>query len=456
MAVPIMDMHKSRRPWSSSFRFQLLSSSILVYFLTTICLVLFLYVTQVSNLRDRLRSEKSYVLDSISGSLILPLWNFDFDASKSILESAMGYPDLRSVTAFDENGEFIGGVERDDSGKVLTLGAPPTGAAGSTPDLVGSKEISYGGAVIGSIRIAVTDRFAMAVLIRQLWKSIALSSIIILAGINTLFFIDLSKRKRAETEHLARVAAEIANKTKSDFLANMSHELRTPLNSIIGFTEVLQDSLYGPLNEKQNEYLGYINTSGRHLLDLINDILDLSKVESGRTEVVLSSFSIRAVLDLSQTMLKERALKHSITLECSIAPEADIDLVSDEHKIKQIVFNLLSNAVKFTSDGGRVRIDARSMSEGFIEISVADTGIGIKKEDIGRLFKEFSQLESPLQKRYEGTGLGLALSKRLIEILGGSISVKSEEGVGSVFTIAIPLGPAIARLGGASGEDIAS
>jgi len=136
-------------------------------------------------------------------------------------------------------------------------------------------------------------------------------------------------------------------------------------------------------------------------------------------------------------------MKHSIALECSIAPEADIKMVSDEHKIKQIVFNLLSNAVKFTPDGGRVQVDARRTGEAgsFIEISVSDTGIGIKKDDLDRLFKEFSQLDSPLQKRYEGTGLGLALSKRLVEMLGGAIDVRSEEGEGSVFSITIPLDP---------------
>ncbi len=254
---------------------------------------------------------------------------------------------------------------------------------------------------------------------------------------------DISGRKRTEEERLAREAAEIANRTKSDFLANMSHELRTPLNSIIGFTEVLQDSLYGGLNGKQREYLGYINASGRHLLELINDILDLSKVESGKTEVILSCFSLRALLDLSLVMLRERAMKQAIALACRVAPEADIVIVSDEHKLKQVVFNLLSNAVKFTPDGGQVRVDAHRSDgvEGFIEISVSDTGIGIEEKDMGRLFKEFSQLDSPLQKRYEGTGLGLALSKKLIEMLGGTISVKSVAGKGSVFSIAIPLEP---------------
>jgi PAS domain S-box-containing protein len=252
---------------------------------------------------------------------------------------------------------------------------------------------------------------------------------------------DITDRKRAEAEHLARQSAEAANRTKSDFLANMSHELRTPLNSIIGFAEVLLDSLYGGLNDKQREYLGYIDTSGKHLLELINDILDLSKVESGKADVILSSFSVQALLAISLTMLREKAMKHSIDLECSVEPEADIEIVSDERKIKQVVFNLLSNAVKFTPDGGKVRVDARRMKEGLIEISVSDTGIGIKKEDLGRLFKEFTQLDSPLQKRYEGTGLGLALSKRLIEMLGGSIGVSSEEGKGSTFSIALPLDP---------------
>ncbi|HUX36656.1 MAG TPA: ATP-binding protein [Rectinemataceae bacterium] len=246
--------------------------------------------------------------------------------------------------------------------------------------------------------------------------------------------------ERTEDLRQAKLEAEEANRLKSGFLANMSHELRTPLNSIIGFTEVLQDALYGEINDKQREYLGYIATSGRHLLDLINDVLDLAKIESGRMEVAVAPFALRTALELSITMLRERALKHSIALELAIAPEVDVVVVSDEHKLKQILFNFLSNAVKFTPDGGKVRLEARASEhrEGFIDISVSDTGIGIKEEDLGRLFKEFSQLDSPLQKRYEGTGLGLALSKHLIESIGGGIAVSSEEGKGSVFTISFP------------------
>ncbi|HUW40787.1 MAG TPA: ATP-binding protein [Rectinemataceae bacterium] len=255
--------------------------------------------------------------------------------------------------------------------------------------------------------------------------------------------LELEIAERTEALLDAKREAEEANRLKSSFLANMSHELRTPLNSIIGFTEVLQDALYGDVNEKQREYLGYIATGGRHLLELINDILDLAKIESGKMDVVMAPFRLRGALELSLTMLRERALRHSISLSLSLSPEADLEVVSDEHKLKQILFNFLSNAVKFTPDGGAVRVEARlSASRDLVEVSVSDTGIGIKRDDMGRLFKEFAQLESPLEKRYEGTGLGLALSKRLIESVGGRIWAESEAGKGSTFSISFPLAPA--------------
>jgi len=263
---------------------------------------------------------------------------------------------------------------------------------------------------------------------------------------------DISERKRADSEYLARMAAELANRTKSDFLSNMSHELRTPLNSIIGFTEVLLDSLYGSVNEKQHEYLGFINSSGRHLLTLINEILDLSKIQSGKRDAVLSSFELRATLELSLTMLREKAKQRGISLEGFLDPIAGIVLESDEQMIKQIVFNLLSNAVKFTPEGGSVRMEARTdgAEDGVIAISVSDTGIGIRKEDFGRLFTEFSQIDSPLQKRFEGTGLGLAISKRLVELLGGRIEMQSTEGAGSVFSIFLPRAAGSAVAGAAA------
>ncbi len=265
--------------------------------------------------------------------------------------------------------------------------------------------------------------------------------------------------RRQEAEY-AKLRAMEASRAKSDFLANMSHELRTPLNSIIGFSEILQDELYGKLNEKQREYVSDILGSGTHLLELISDILDLSKVESGKLELELSRFYLRDILNTSMTMLREKAMKHNINLRLQIGPDADLEIEADDRKLKQIMFNLLSNALKFTSDGGSVSVQARLLNSeqylvnskklftddyslttdrDFIEISVEDTGIGIKPEDIPKLFKEFSQIESAYTKTYEGTGLGLALTKRLVELHGGRIWVESEFGKGSKFTFVIPI-----------------
>jgi signal transduction histidine kinase len=229
---------------------------------------------------------------------------------------------------------------------------------------------------------------------------------------------------------------QVVSKTKSDFLANMSHELRTPLNSVIGFSEVLQDQLFGPINEKQQEYVGNILTSGRHLLSLINDILDLSKVESGKMELELSTFSLRESLDASLMMLREKAMKGGVALNMDLAPQADIKIVADQRKLKQIMFNLVSNAVKFTPAGGTVEVSAARDGD-FIEISVTDSGSGIRAEDIPKLFQPFTQLESVYTKEYEGTGLGLALNRQLVELHGGRIWVESTFGSGSRFSFTI-------------------
>ena len=245
------------------------------------------------------------------------------------------------------------------------------------------------------------------------------------------------QEKNIELES-ARSVAEKTNLAKSDFLANMSHELRTPLNSVIGFSEVLQDQMFGQINEKQQEYVNNILTSGRHLLSLINDILDLSKVESGKMELELSTFLLRESLDASMMMLREKALKGGIKLRLYLAPEADVRIVADQRKLKQILFNLLSNAVKFTPAAGTVDVSALRDGD-FIEITVADTGIGIREEDIRKLFHPFTQLESVYTKEYEGTGLGLALNRHLVELHGGRIWVSSEFGAGSRFSFTIPL-----------------
>ena len=232
---------------------------------------------------------------------------------------------------------------------------------------------------------------------------------------------------------------EAANRHKSEFLANMSHELRTPLNAIIGFSEVLQERLFGELNEKQAEYTDDILTSGRHLLSLINEILDLSKVEAGRMELEVATFDLPLAIDNARTFVRERATKHGINLDVTV-DERLADFTGDERKIKQILLNLLSNAVKFTPEGGRIGIHARQ-TDGAVEISVSDTGIGIPPEDQATIFEEFRQVGGDYAHKKEGTGLGLTLAKKFVELHGGRIWVESEVGKGSRFIFTLPINP---------------
>jgi signal transduction histidine kinase len=230
---------------------------------------------------------------------------------------------------------------------------------------------------------------------------------------------------------------EAANRHKSEFLANMSHELRTPLNAIIGFSEVLGERMFGELNEKQAEYTDDILSSGRHLLSLINEILDLSKVEAGRMELELATFDLPLAIDNARTFVRERATKHGINLDVTVDERLG-DFVGDERKIKQILLNLLSNAVKFTPEGGRIGINARQ-ADGAVEISVSDTGIGIPPQDQATIFEEFRQVGGDYAHKKEGTGLGLTLAKKFVELHGGKIWVESEVGKGSTFTFTLPI-----------------
>jgi signal transduction histidine kinase/HAMP domain-containing protein len=230
---------------------------------------------------------------------------------------------------------------------------------------------------------------------------------------------------------------EIANQHKSEFLANMSHELRTPLNAIIGFSEVLLERLFGDLNVKQDDYLKDIHSSGRHLLNLINDILDLSKVEAGHMELDLSTFDLPTAIANAMTLIRERAQNHGIAISLDVAPELG-DIVADERKFKQILLNLLSNAVKFTPDGGRIEVKAHSTGDNLI-VAVHDTGIGIAPEDQEAVFEEFRQVGRNYTSKQEGTGLGLALTRRFVELHGGRIGVESTPGEGSTFTFTLPL-----------------
>ena len=229
---------------------------------------------------------------------------------------------------------------------------------------------------------------------------------------------------------------ELANRHKSEFLANVSHELRTPLNAIIGFSEVLGERMFGELNAKQAEYIDDIHGSGKHLLALINDILNLSKIEAGRMELDLSTFDLRELLQKTVGLMRERANQHGISLMLNLQPEVD-EWVADERKLKQIMLNLLSNAVKFTPNGGKVVVTA-IRTDGAVQISVADSGVGIAEDHLGLIFEEFRQVGNDHVRKSEGTGLGLALTKRFVELQGGTLIVQSELGKGSTFTFALP------------------
>ena len=248
---------------------------------------------------------------------------------------------------------------------------------------------------------------------------------------------DLGQRVNQMNDELQRVYGELetASRHKSEFLANMSHELRTPLNAILGFSQVLEKQLFGELNEKQQEYVEDILSSGNHLLSLINDVLDLSKVEAGQIELEVAAFSLREAVERGVVMVRERASKNGVALAAEVAPEVQV-VSGDERRIRQILFNLLSNAVKFTPAGGRIDVSAARV-DGEIQVAVADTGAGIAPEDLGRIFEEFQQTDAGAQQQ-EGTGLGLALSKRLVELHGGRIWVESEVGVGSTFVFTLP------------------
>ncbi|MDP9001468.1 MAG: ATP-binding protein, partial [Myxococcota bacterium] len=280
--------------------------------------------------------------------------------------------------------------------------------------------------------------------------------------------IDISKRKKAEralrelNEDLerkvaertvdleaARERAEAADQIKSAFLATMSHELRTPLNSIIGFTGIVLKGMAGPLNAEQSKQLGMVQGSARHLLDLINDVLDISKIEAGQLEVRRAPFDLRASIERVTASVMPLAEKKGLTVHVAVS-EVLGAMESDQRRVEQIVLNLLNNAIKFTDRGGvRLSVDvldevdpsATGKTRSVARIRVTDTGIGIKQEDLSKLFQPFRQLDSGLHRQHEGTGLGLAICRRLTDLLGGTIGAESAPGQGSVFTVVLPSRP---------------
>jgi GAF domain-containing protein len=283
--------------------------------------------------------------------------------------------------------------------------------------------------VIGALAVNRRTPGEFAPEVVEILKTFATQSALALQ--NARLFREIAEKSRL---------LEAASRHKSEFLANMSHELRTPLNAILGFSEVLAERMFGEVNEKQAEYLQDILASGRHLLSLINDILDLSKVEAGRLELELGRFHLPTALDNALTLVRERATRHGITLTQSVDARVG-HIVADERKVKQILLNLLSNAVKFTPEGGRVGLTATA-AEGVITIAVGDTGIGIAPADQATIFEEFRQVGRDDARKQEGTGLGLTLAKKFVELHGGRIWVQSQVGQGSTFTFTLPERPA--------------
>ena len=231
---------------------------------------------------------------------------------------------------------------------------------------------------------------------------------------------------------------EVASRHKSEFLAHMSHELRTPLNAVIGFSEVLLDRLFGDVNAKQEEYLQDILSSGRHLLSLINDVLDVSRVEAGRMELEIGSVALKGVLEEALTLVREQASRRAQTLTLDVDPDLP-DVPGDERRIKQVVTNLVTNAVKFTPHGGRIAVSAR-MVDDEAHVCVSDTGIGVAAADQDTIFDAFQQVSHGPEPKPEGTGLGLTLSKQIVTLHGGRMWVESEVGGGSTFTFSLPAG----------------
>jgi signal transduction histidine kinase len=259
----------------------------------------------------------------------------------------------------------------------------------------------------------------------------------------------LEKRVAERTEELqsALVRAEAADKIKSAFLATMSHELRTPLNSIIGFTGIILQGMAGPLNPEQSKQLGMVRGSAKHLLELINDVLDISKIEAGQLEVRSEAFNLIALIERVVSLLSPIAEKKGLLLRTSITNDLG-NIVSDRRRLEQILINLVNNAIKFTEKGGvtitaelltSYKIKPDSVAAPFVKLSVADTGIGIKPEDLALLFQPFRQLDSGLSRMHEGTGLGLAICRRLLELMGGQITANSSWSNGSEFIVLLPL-----------------
>jgi signal transduction histidine kinase len=252
-------------------------------------------------------------------------------------------------------------------------------------------------------------------------------------------YLDITQRKRFEADlRRAKEEAELASRTKSEFLANMSHELRTPLNAVIGFAEIMQSEIFGPLGDPHyGEYAADIRDSGQHLLNLINDLLDVAKIEFGKVELVEENVDLADILDACMRLMRDRADQAAVELTAHTPPRLP-SLRADGRRLKQILLNLMSNAVKFTPSGGQVTVRLTLPKEGGLRIAVSDTGIGIAKQDLAKALQPFGQIDSRMTRKYQGTGLGLPLTKSMIELHGGSLQLESAVGRGTTAFLWLP------------------
>lgn len=422
------------------------------------------YLLESAALRRIATSYARHLAQQFQGVIVdsPTLWKYQAQKYSQILRGFLPYREVTSIRLLDEGGRLVTGQE-DERAKPDGWWNPPV-YGGSVPLLFNNRQVGTirvelsGGALrratlllfllsagLGGGLAALVYRFPVRVVARMEGRIQELLETIQRAN------ADLEAKVEERTRELRQANAQLqeavqraqeASRVKSEFLATMSHELRTPLNAVIGFSQLLTDQLGPSASPRHRKFLNNITESGRHLLDLINGILDLAKVESGKIELQYEEVSLRDLIQQVVAGVQPQAEGKGLTVSSQV--QEGLDRVTlDAGKVKQVLYNLVGNAVKFTHDGGQVRIVAR-LHEGFLEMSVADTGIGIRPEDQRRIFEAFQQIDSSLDRKYPGTGLGLALTKKLVELLGGRIWVQSEIEKGSTFTFSLALPPPVA------------